>query len=735
MSVFRRAVAVAVAVAVLGPRVPAARAESPPAQSTQPPGSPLSADAPAASPSAASAPVNQAEAAPVAESPDSGASLTPSVAPADSATSVPAAPRIGAAQLNAEHSERPNYSSVVTATRDAAPLHSVASTISVITARDLEERQLLGIADALRELPGLQIVRTGGLGGTTSLFTRGTNANHTLVLVDGVRVADPSTFTGAVDLADLSTDAVERLEVLRGPASSLYGSGALGGVVSIVTREGRGPLKLRARLEGGSLSTFHALGNASGSVGPATYSMTVSRLASAGISHAATATATATATAATAAASQNANSEPDGYGRTVVMGRVGLRAGEQVKANLMARYTLADQSLDDFKARPIDDPNYTQQSEELLVRPELQLSYFSGRWRQTIGASYSHHSRKLDNLPDLANPADTLSRYLGRRAHAEWQHQLILFEHNQAMALLEAEWDWAKTHAVRGVSSNPVVTGLDWTSARTLSAALQDQHRFFDAVTVIGSARIDAHSVFGTAGTYAVGAVATLPWTKTLVRASYKIGFKAPSLLQLRDATYGNADLEPERSRSVEAGLEQPIIAIGTTVGATVFQSSIDDLISYEPATLKSINVARARISGIESFVEGRWELGALGVLRARADYTYMEPKDLAAGTDLVRRPRHKAGFGLTYLPVERASINVRVSAVGFRSDRDFTQLPMALVRLAPYVLVAVAVRYEIRSGVSVFGRVENLLDQKYEEALGFGTPGLTASAGLGIEL
>ncbi len=623
----------------------------------------------------------------------------------------------GAVFAPSEPPPSPTYSTVVTATRDETPANSVSSTVSVITAKQLRDWQSPSVADALRSVPGLDVVRTGGPGGLTRVYTRGTNPNHTLVLVDGVPVADPSDPDGTVDLADLSTEGIDRIEVLRGPASSLYGSDALGGVVNILTLRGRGAPTLALSAEGGSFGTYRVSGRASGSSGETSFSAVASHLATDGIP-------------------QLANgSLPDAYQRTLASLRLGQRFSQSLEGRLVARYTRSQTQLLDFGADGAlhEDPNYTQKGEELLLRPEVRLSLFGGRWRQTLGANYSHHGRNYDNEPDLQSTHSLVGRYQGRKARVDWQHELALSGNNRAMVVLESEWDRAKSYYFDSGFGAPAVS--DWTRARTMAVAVQDRQQILGWLSLNGSARIDDHSMFGTIGTYSVGAAATLPRIDSVVRLNLGTGFKAPSLLQLKDPQYGNPDLRPERNRSFEAGLEQPLKAAGLTVGGSFFVNSISQLISLDPTSFRSINVAAARIVGLESFVEGTWRLGSLGDLRARADYTWMQPKDRTTGDDLLRRARNKANLAATWSPIERASFTARVSAVGERRDNDYSAYPPAMATLKPYVLVSLMARYDLGRTFGLFARIENLLNTRYQEVLGYGTPGLSAFGGVRVEL
>jgi vitamin B12 transporter len=607
------------------------------------------------------------------------------------------------------------YQTIVTANRFEAPAGSVSSTVTVLTGEDLQARQVFSLADALREVPGLDVVRTGSLGASTAIFTRGTNSNHTLLLIDGVESSDPSSFDGAIDFADLGPEGIERVEILRGPASSLYGSDALGGVINVITRRSKGPPRFALSTEGGAHRTFRGTANATGTIGTLSYALLANRLVSGGISH---------------ASSLRGNTEADGYERTLLSGRVDARLSGSLSSTFLVRYTDADLQLDDFGLTgPIDDPDYRERKEELLLRLEGKLSLFDGRWRQSLGGFLGHHRLRADNLADLVNPASSEGDYLGQKTGVDWQHHLSLARGNDAIAVLEAEWDVPRSRSVFGGFGEPIVTELPPTSINTLAFAVQDQQQLGRVFTVTGSARMDRHSVFGSAFTYSVGAVAALFDGHARIRANHGSGFNAPTVLQLFDPNYGQPSLQPERSRSYELGAEHLFGSSGFSLGATAFRNDVDSLIAFDPITFKSHNINSARITGVESFLQHEW-----GAWRGRIDHTWMKPLDLATGKDLLRRPRQKAALGVSYR-FPHGALSTRLLYVGARPDLDYGQIPAAEVQLAPYWRASVGGSWAVAQAVTLFGRIENLLDARYEEVLGYGAPGISAYAGIRAEL
>jgi vitamin B12 transporter len=590
------------------------------------------------------------------------------------------------------------------------PSGDVGSTVTVISGEELQKRQSPWVADVLREVPGVNVVRSGGFGATTAVFIRGANANHTLALVDGIELADPSIINGAVDFADFAPDNVERIEVLRGPASSLYGSDAIGGVVNIITREGSGSPSFGFTGEGGTYQTFRGVASARGGTSLGTYSLSASRLTTEGLS--------------------TDPLQPLPYERTNLVGKLGASFGPNWKVTLLTRYLNSRANvLDAPEGRATYDPNDTARTDQVLMRPELRGSLFKGAWRPTLGFSWARTSRASDNLPDAVNSSSSQGRFLGIRTKFDLQNEFKVSQTNQGLVLLEAKQETAET------SSEFVGTGFVFSSrfprsfARTYGAAIEDRQRLLDALYLTASGRWDHHSIFGTAFTQSVALSYEFPAIGTRLHMAEASGFKAPTLLQLEDPLYGNRELRPERSQSLEAGFEQPLINGAVRVGSTFFTTHIEQLIGFDPSTFRSLNINEARINGVESFART-----AIGPIRASAEYTWMHPLDRSTGRDLLRRPRNKVEGRIEYFRGEM-SLMARVSYVGTRQDTDFTLFPATPISLGSYVLLTLTAHYPLTPQVALLGRIENILDQQYEEVHTYPVPGRSLFLGLRAEL
>ena len=600
------------------------------------------------------------------------------------------------------------YASVVTATRIPTDPRWAGASVSVLTSDELQSRQLRTVAEALRTVEGVDVVQLGGPGAQTSVFMRGAGSAQTLVLIDGVDVSDPSSFAGAPDLADLGTQEIERIEVVRGPASSLYGSSAIGGVINILTRRGRGPLEASVAAEAGTHQTLGGWGSVRGAGSLGDFALTVARSGTGDLS------------GASAGAPAPAVTE---YQRTLASGRFSSKRLGPVEGQLTVRYSASSLSLNGVvEGRPVVDPNFTQDAELFLLRPALKATLGAGRWQQELSASLSWHGRGTDNLADEATADTSRDRYRGRRMGAEWQHTLRLVEGNQALLLVGARQEQASSESHSVSQFGPYDSALPATRVWTAAAALQDEQRLFDLLSVRAGGRLDLHRDFGSAWTYGVAVSAELPRSQTALRASVGTGFKAPTLSQLADPTFGNRSLKPERSRSFELGFEQPFLARRLRVGSAFFRSDVQDLVGFDVLTFQSINEGRARITGLESFAAL-----SFGPARLRIDYTWMRPVDRDTGEDLVRRPRHKASARVDLEGPRKSTLSAGVHYVGARTDTDFALFPAAPVELGSYLLASIALDVPVAEQVFVGARVENLLGQRYEEAVGYRAPGLGA--------
>jgi vitamin B12 transporter len=601
---------------------------------------------------------------------------------------------------------------VVTATRLKTSEREVGSSVTVITADQIRQQQKITVLDVLKDVPALDVVQSGGPGTQASVFIRGAKSEHTLVLMDGVEMNDPSSAGRSFDFADLMVGNIERIEIVRGPQSTLYGSDAMGGVINIITKKGTGKPSGFVSAEGGSFKTFTERAGISGGTGLINYSFGISRLDTDGIS---------------AADEKDGNREKDGYENTTFSTRLGITPAKNFDADLILRYINTEADIDNSGGAGGDDPNNTADTKQLFLRTQARLSLFDDLWEQKLGFSLSDHSRDYRNDIDADHPSDLdRSSYDGQILKFDWQHNLYLHESNTLTLGIETEKEKAKSSYYSESAYGPYTSTFAEENARTSGYYLQDQIKTWnDWFTTLGI-RLDDHSDFGTKTTYRLASSYLIRQTSTRLKGSYGTGFKAPSLYQLF-SLYGDQDLEPEKGTGWDAGVEQIFYHELITLGITYFKNDFDDLIDFDSGTSKYVNVAKAETKGVETYLSAR----PSDDLTLRVSYTYTDTKDKDTGEKLLRRPKNKASFDANYRFLGKGNTNLEVLYVGKRDDYDYSSWPAARVTLGGYTLVNLAASYDVTRNIQVTGRVNNLFDKYYQEVFGYGTPGISGYAGI----
>lgn len=606
---------------------------------------------------------------------------------------------------------------VVTATRVETPMEEIASSVTVISSEEIERKQKTHVMEILRGIPGLDVVRTGGAGKNTSVFIRGANSEHTLVMIDGVEVNDPISPGRSYDFAHLTVDNIERIEVIRGPQSTLYGSDAIGGVVNIITKKGEGKPKFFLSAEGGSFTTFREATGISGGNKWVNYSFALSRFDTEGIS---------------TASKKDGNYERDGYENTSLSAKLGFKPMDNLGIDFILHYMDAKTELDNFAGVGGDDPNYVQKSNQFLFKTQVGLSLFDQVWSQKLGLALNDHNRDIKNKKDSQHPFDyEKGRYDGQLLKFDWQHHLQLHKTNALTFGLEYEREEGKSKYYWESLWGPGQSIFPKKTANIKGYYIQDEIKLWDRLFATLGIRIDDHSRFGSETTYRVAPAYLIKETDTKIKGTFGTGFKAPTLYQLfAPATLwgpiGNKDLKPEKSKGWDFGVEQNFFKNRVTLGATYFRNDFKDLIQFDWGQ-GYINIAKAKTEGVELFASAK----PIDDLTLRINYTYTDTEDKTTGEALIRRPKNKIGFDINYHFLNNGNVNLGVVYVGKRDDLDFSTSPSRRVKLDQYTLVNLAVSYDITKNFQLFGRVENLLDKEYEEAKGFGTPGLSFFGGM----
>jgi vitamin B12 transporter len=587
---------------------------------------------------------------------------------------------------------------VITPTRSETPIGEVGSSITVITADDIARKQGVNVADMLRGIQGVDVAQSGGPGQQTSVFMRGANSEHTLVLIDGVKANDPNSPNGAYDFSRLTTDNIERIEVLRGNESVLYGSNAIGGVINIITKKGIGAPSAWASAEGGSYDTYKVASGVLGKINETSFSFDASRFGTGGIAE--------------FDKTEGAASHHDGYDYSNFSGRVDGKINEWLSASSSMRYNDSRTTYDEDLGVVPDTfylANNFIHAKEFAWNGTGIVSLLNGTWKQEFSANYYSLHRNIDDQVYGS------IFYHGERVELSWLNHIKLAELNTLTLGAETNQEIANTNNDNDGAHDQRINGY----------FVQEQIGITkDFYTTIG-ARLDDNNQFGNKATYRIAQVYTVPETKTQFKASYGTGFKAPSLFQLYDTYSGNLALKPETSTGYDIGFEQPLLKDHLRVGSTFFHTNFTNLITFGPApTFQNININAARVNGVENFVQ--WT--PLPSLSLKAQYTYTDAYDAGTGLELLRRAKNKASLDADYTFLERGRAGVNIIFNGTRSDSDFYGSRIALPNSATTNLTG---SWQLTDSIQLFGRIDNLFDKQYENVYGFGTAGVSGYAGI----
>lgn len=626
----------------------------------------------------------------------------------------------------------------ITADRVPEPVGQAGAAVTIIPAKEIVKYGNNALSEALRDVAGVDVTQSGGFGSATELRLRGANPGQTLILMDGVRIGDPSSTDGVLDFGNLSAIDIERVEVLRGPQSALYGSDAMGGVVNIITRTGGETPHRSVTVEAGSYGTISAQGLMSGASGPWTYSLGV------------------------------VDTHSDGFPRYGYRIDRPLTIGDGVtplpplpsgdptdKSGASGRFTYKlsddvtiDASLsvfsnalrfdNNFALDPTNVFNPNNHSKALVIDGFVRATAdsFGGVLRNQLTLFGNVTQRDIweqEGCFDAAfTPFFCRSGYKGDRYGAEYQGDLKLGPFGALTAGLRTETETAATSQ----TPDPGDGSFTAISARQVSNSIFGEYRFspIRRLDLTLGGRIDAVEAGPTFETWRATAAYHIDETGTKLRASVGTGAKAPTLYQ-RYSLYGFAGLQVQQGFGFDFGIDQSLWSDRLKLSASYFDTSYNNLIAFAnnpnctPAQIASgggcyYNVGKARTSGVELSADAAL---SPDVLRLRAVYTYIDARDLDTSQLLFRVPLNSATFSLVYDGIRNLEIEPRLQLVDRRLDYNSP----TNVWLAPYAKLDVLAHYKFNDQLTLFGRVENLTDTRYEEVYNFGTAGRSVYAGL----
>jgi vitamin B12 transporter len=601
---------------------------------------------------------------------------------------------------------------IVTATSIETPVSRVGSSVTVITREQMEQLGSNSALGALRQVPGLNFVQTGSAGGSVDLFTRGGRPDFTLVMIDGVQVTDQS---GRADLGHLTIDNIERIEVVRGPQSALYGADALSGVINIITKKGEGDPTIEVSAQAGNLDNNLETFSFSGSVENFNYSIAGSHYGTASIDR----------------------MSNDNYTNNVLSARAGFSIEDELDLSFIFRYQDAERENPGPTQFMPEDPDDESDSRDITfaIQYDQQLTDWWGHFLQLSYSDQTLNAFDLvaqDSFNDAAFENDTT---FNSYAVNYKQDFYVLEDHVFTVGV-----DWEQEEAdILSVDSFIGTTVID-DKRHNLGFYAQAALSFFDRFDLVAGLRHDDNTEYGSETTPRINANYLLVETGTRLKASYGEGIKNPTFLDLFFDSppffFANPDLKPEESKAWDVGLEQSLLDGQLTVGAAYFHTDYEELIaSVEtgPGVFSLENLDDAESKGFE--VEATAQLPCHFALRGA--YTFTETED-DEGSDLVRVPKHLISLNLNYSH-ERWMVNLDATYASRRSDINFVFIDddgdfendITDDDADSYVVLNLAAEYQLNDNIWITGSVENLLDDEYEQVLGFENPGINFLAGV----
>ena len=611
---------------------------------------------------------------------------------------------------------------VVTATRSATPLTSIGDSVTVIAAEAARASQKTALSDLLTTTPGISASRNGGLGTFTSVRIRGAESDQTVVLIDGVKLNDPSAPGGGFNFANLLTDDVARVEVLRGSQSTLWGSQAIGGVINIVTPDPSGPLTTSLLTEGGSFGTASVSARAQAGGERFGWRFAANYLRTDGIS---------------AADEDLGGREDDGYREVGASLRGVLRLSDAATAELRSTIARGRAEFDGFRPPlfALSDTGEFGVTREWVSYAGLKVDSFEQRLQHRIGVSYTDTDRENTD-PDSSVP--TTFDAFGRNLRVDYQGTLQLNERWSGVFGLERERSELRTVSPSEFDPAPIAFRRD---VRLDSVYGQVQLTPTEALSLSAGLRYDDHETFGDDTSTQV-AVAWSATPSTLLRASYGEGFKAPTLFQLF-SDFGNRDLQPEESEDYDVGIEQRLLNGAVLLSATYFDRDTDQVIDFvscfdgaaprcqtQPFGFFE-NVQRAHADGYELGVQ----VQPLPQLSFSANYTELDARNAARGSAnfdkrLPRRPRSAANAQISY----QWPFALTTTLAAQYNSKTFED-PANQIEIEDYTLIDLRAEYQLGKQWRLQARIENAFDEDYETATGFGTLGRGYYLGIRVSL
>jgi vitamin B12 transporter len=573
-----------------------------------------------------------------------------------------------------------NDTIVVTADRIKSTLETSPNDIKVFEEKDIEKAASL--PELLNNESDLKIAQSGPIGGNTSLFIRGSDSSHTLVIIDGITMNDPSNPTRQFDLGRLSLNNIERIEILKGSQGLLYGSNAIGGVVLITTKKAGDKASGSASFDYGTFDTFSAAMNAQKKFNSTGLSFGIDHFKTRGFS--------------AANISKNPGADDDGEKRTTISTTLNQNFGKNDEFIFNYRGVFDQVDLDKGGGSGNDDPNDSQTSEEHFLKTGFNHAWESAE-TQFFYTKTLHH-RTLNVRRDSMNAAESSTTSTGDIDTVAINHTQYTTDHLTQNINVDYQHEEDR---LKNFNEN-------------VSVFLYNRFEYGPAVLNAG-VRLDSNKVFGEHATYKIAVMHF--FTHFNLKMSYSTGFRAPSLNQLYDLTYGNKNLTPEESQNAEIGFEVPFNDRYKYL-ATLFYTDLHNRLGYD-SNFHNQNQGRARILGIENNFNAKFTED----LNTNLSLTWLSARNMTAKQKLSRRPNLNSTLSLNY-----KKLSLEVIYTGVRPDVDNLGNP---VNMPSYAIFNLSYNYDITKNFSTYAKLKNILNKDYEDIYGYGTGGRAATLGL----
>ena len=586
---------------------------------------------------------------------------------------------------------------VVSATRFDIPLDQSPATVSVITSEDLEQKQIERVSDSLRQVPGLSVVQTGTAGQLTSVFMRGLPSQDMQVLLNGIPINQG--LAGQFDFANLMTDDIDRIEVVRGPQSTLYGPRALAGIIQIFTKRGEGPPTVTSNGEGGSYDTFREWLQSDGKIEKFDYSVGVSRL-------------------------DTDNARPNNnYRNTAGIADVGWSPNEQLRIGGLFTYSLSDTGNPNtiFDPRPIDH----FLTEKWLIGPNVDWKV-TDWWEHKVIIAYDQERQVNDpNQDGFVGP----TRALFERTTIDYQSNLKA----ASWLTLTSGFFYSRVNAGQ---ERPFVSQAFGPQPTFIGDHTQETAGFLQATVnidnfiFVAGGRLDHFNQFGDVWTYRFAGSYKIDKTNTTLHSSVATGFSPPSS---QDKIFGNNfGLKPEKDLGWDIGVEQRLWENRVIVGATYFHNDLSNVIGFN-GLFKTLNLGAAETQGLEAELRAQ----PIADLIFTASYTYLDAEKTSSadisqlqGARLPRRPRNEVYVSVSYLWCKKLRTTAEAKFVNAREELNFGGPNFDI---EDYSFVNIAAEYQVNPHMSIFGRIDNLTNEHYSEVFGFPALGRAAYGGVKV--